>query len=97
MVKSDFIKLMTEHQKFDDQISSLANILCIEDVWESSLLNYGYILFDRIIDYNFNEEGKDIISWYLYENFDDEHYYPIIDTEIRSLDDLWEIVKTKQK
>lgn len=96
MIKSDFIKLFTEHQKFDNQVSEVAKLFTIEDVWESPLLNYGYSLFDKIIDYTFNEEGKDIINWYLYENYEDE-CYPCIDKPIQSLDDLWEIVKTKQK
>lgn len=96
MVKSDFIKLLVEHQKFDNQISEFAKIFSIEDVWESPMLNYGYNLFDKIMNYHFDDTGVDIINWYLYENFDDS-YCEYCDETIQSLDDLWEIVKTKQK
>ena len=94
MNKEYFISLIKESMDQYDKVSELYNSGI--DLISSPLIEYGDIMFDRLLKVYFTNEGYDWISWWLYERrFDsrltasDENGEIPMDT----LDDLWDYVK----
>lgn len=97
--KEQFIKLI---QGYKDYISYIENVddLLNTNIFESKIVDYSFRLFDLVIEISFNEEGSDIIFWWLYEKstnpelkiFDKTEELPTETTE-----DIWNIVKEYRK
>lgn len=66
MVKlSEFVEVINSHLSQQHKIDEFSNIGC--DIWEWDVIEYGNIIFDKLLNTWFTEEGVDWIYWWLYE------------------------------
>lgn len=87
MDKEQFIKLIKQHQKQNELLDELER--CGFDIYETQVIEFGFIMFDNVIKSNFNEAGADWINWWLYERDDKWNSKP----PTESIEDLWNIVE----
>lgn len=99
--KEEFIKLISNHQKWDSRIDEVGKILDCSPL-EMDWVEYGATLFDIILNILFEEEGVDDINWWLFERpmfppgpkmWDKDGNE--IPTE--TIEDLWNVVKPYRK
>lgn len=97
--REEFIELIKMHQNQSDRIDNLSKAGL--DIWDSPVIEYGNLMFDKIIESYFTEEGSDWIYWWMCEkdgnpdmkawNENQEE----IPTE--TIEDLWNIVEKYRK
>lgn len=99
--KGEFIELIKEHNAQQEKLDILSKVGV--QLWDSDLIEYGNIMFDRLIKARFTEEGSDWIFWWLYElpslgcngpHATDENGDPI---PTETIDDLWNLVEKYRK
>lgn len=95
LTKSEFIKLLEERDDQENRIDTLSSIGI--DVFDSPLIEYGNLMFERLIETHFTSEGSDWIYWWLYDkNGDpemkawDENHNEI---PLETIEDLWSLVE----
>ena len=95
LTKSEFIKLLEEHDDQENRIDTLSSVGI--NIFDSPLIEYGNRMFERLIEAYFTEEGIDWIFWWLYEkdgNPDmkawDENNNEI---PMETMEDLWNYVE----
>lgn len=96
ITKSLFVKCIEKHKsqnKILDQLEELGF-----EIWDTSVIEFGWQMFDAFLDSNFNEDGKDWINWWLYErNFlgNEPQAWDENGKEIptETIDDLWNLVE----
>lgn len=99
--KEEFIKLISEQKKWDNRLDEIGKILDCSPL-DMDWVEYGALLFERVINILFDMEGVDNINWWLYEK-------PILSLSTRiwdadgneipmeTIEDLWNIVKNYRK
>lgn len=93
--KEEFIKLLVEHDDQEDRIDTLSSLGL--DVFDSPLIEYGNMMFERLIKAYFTEEGVEWIFWWLYEKdgdpemraWDENHN----EIPMETMEDLWNYVE----
>lgn len=100
ITKEQFIKLITDNRKHNDQLDKVANMLGCS-IYDCDWIEYGNILFDEVLELCFQKEAVDDIFWWIYEK-DGRPDYKMWDKDgneipTETLDDLWEIVKDYRK
>lgn len=101
ITKEEFIDLISKQQKWSDRVDKVSEILNVPTLFESDWVEYASILFDKTLDFLFNEDGVDDINWWMYEKagnpslkmWDESGREIPTDT----IEDLWELVKDNQK
>lgn len=95
ITKSLFIECIEKHKsqnKILDQLEELGF-----EIWDTSVIEFGWQMFDVFIKSNFNEDGQDWINWWLYEcDFcSDRKAWNEDGSEIpiETVDDLWNLVE----
>lgn len=96
--KEEFIKLINDYEENNSLVNNLNEL--IPDFWQWSVVDFGWRMFEKIIDVCFTEEGKEWISAYLYDGCREywvsednvttskpEHY------TINDAEELWNLVK----
>lgn len=101
ITKEEFIDLISKQQKWSNRVDEVSEALNVSTLFESDWVEYAASLFDKTIDFLFNEEGVDDISWWLYEKSSNPEL-KMFDTDgseipTETIDDLWEIVKDNCK
>ena len=101
ITKEEFIDLISKQQKWSNRVDEVSEALNVSTLFESDWVKYAASLFDKTIDFLFNEEGVDDISWWLYEKSSNPEL-KMFDTDgseipTETIDDLWEIVKDNCK
>lgn len=97
--KNEFISLIKDFQEYYSKIDKLSKELNL-NLYESSLTDYTFKLFDHTVSSNFSEEGVDIINWFLYEKSADNSLGFFVEGEevpSDTAENLWEIVKDYRK
>ena len=99
ITKEEFIKLISDHQKYNKRLDEICDVFDAE-IWSADWIEYASVLFDTTIGLLFTDEGQDTISWWLYEK-DGRSDMKMWDAEgkeipTETIDDLWEIVKDEQ-
>lgn len=99
LTKEDFIKLIEDYQENRKEIDKITNILpCF---YELIPVEYGNLMFEKVIETYFKEEGVDSIFWWLFEKDGNPEYkmWDENDQEIptETIEDLWNIVKEYKK
>ena len=101
ITKEEFIKLVSDQEKWDNRLDEVGKILNCSPL-EMDWVEYGAKLFDTTLSILFEEEGVDDINWWLFEKpmlpsgsgmWDEEGNE--IPTE--TVEDLWNIVKDYRK
>lgn len=97
--KEELINLLREHNLQRKRLNTLSEIGF--PIWDTDLIEYGNLMFDRVIKAYFTDEGYDWICWWLYEKDGnpDMKAWDESGDEIPtdSFDDLWELVKDYRK
>ena len=98
ITKENFIYIINQHQNQKELLDELER--CGFDIYETKVIEFGFIMFDKVLKSNFNDEGIDWINWWLYER-DNKWCSEIgkawdengkeIPTE--TIEDLWNIVE----
>lgn len=95
LTEKEFIELIREREAQSCRVETLATGGI--DMWDSPIVEYGNLLFEKIISIYFNEIGRDWIYWWLWEkngNPDmkawDENKNEI---PLETIHELWEYVK----
>lgn len=93
--KNDFLYIIKKHQNFHKGFERLEKAFMGEKSYCSNLFESDWIqaecmMFDKIIDIFFTDEGSDLIFWYLYEDVDKIIYQKDKDDiYLNSLEDLY--------
>ena len=99
--KEEFIKLISVQKKWDNRLDEVGKILDCSPL-DMDWVEYGALLFERVINILFDMEGVDDINWWLYEK-------PILSSSTRmwdangneipmeTVEDLWNVVKNYRK
>lgn len=99
--KEELTDLLREHYEQQERLDKLGEAGL--RLWDSDLMEYGNMMFERLIKARFTKEGSEWIFWWLYElpffNGDgphatDENGDPI---PTETLDDLWKLVEPYRK
>ena len=97
--KEEFFKLLNEQKAQSGRIDKLNDAGL--SIWDSDLIEYGNLMFERVIKVYFTEEGVDWIFWWLYEKdgnpeikmWDEDHD----EIPMETMEDLWRYVKQYRK
>lgn len=95
LTKSEFIKLLGERDDQENRIDTLSSIGV--DIFDSPLIEYGNMMFERLIEAHFTSEGADWIYWWIYEKdgdpdmkaWDENHN----EIPLETMEDLWNLVE----
>ena len=63
MKKSTFIKVIKAHQQQEAYIDAVQVIIDVD----SPIVEFGWTMFELLLESHFNEEDRDFIYWWLYE------------------------------
>ena len=100
ITKEQFIKLITDHRNYNNKIDEIENVLGCA-IYDCDWVEYGNILFDKMLELIFQEQATDYISWWIWEKRGRPDYrmWDKDGNEIptETLDDLWEIVRDYRK
>lgn len=98
--KEDFSKLILDYKDWEERIGQVSNVLHINP-FEVDWVEYACNLFLDVLKLLFNEDGVEDITWWLFEKQgrSDFKMWDADGNEIptETIDDLWELVKDKQK
>lgn len=98
--KEEFIQLVFDYQEWDKQVDEATRILGVP-LFESPIIDFAHKSFSMCIYYTFDQEGIDIVDWWLYEkSFNPKLYMKDKDGKIiptDSINDIWELVKNHRK
>ena len=98
ITKEQFIDIISQYSIQDERLNNLENLGF--NIWETPIIDFGFIMFDLVIKTNFTREGQDWINWWLYERdnswnsrvakaFDEDNNEILTETT----EDLWNIVE----
>lgn len=93
--KEEFSKLLEEHEIQSSRVDLFNKVF--PSAYDSPMIEFGWLMFDKVIEAYFTEEGIDWISYYLYENPKKCYYVNDVEIPLVTIDDLWETVKDYRK
>ena len=98
--KEEFIDLILKQQAWFNRVDEVSEALNIPTLYESDWVEYTTILFEKTINFLFNEDGVDDIDWWIYEKSGNPNFkmWDADKNEIptETIDDLWNIVKNNR-
>jgi hypothetical protein len=77
-----------KHQ-FDKKLEELEKVLNSRDLFEIDLVQISYEFFDNYIRSHFDDDGIDLIFWWLYESVPKVIYTDETEYNVEDLQDLW--------
>lgn len=93
--KEEFVKLIQEHEEQNERIDTLCSVF--PNSYGDPILNWGFRMFDKVINAYFTEEGEDWIGYFLYENPEKCYYQDDKKIPLVTIDDLWNTIKEYRK
>lgn len=75
--------------RFDEKLEELEKVLNSRDLFEIDLVQISYAFFDNYIYSHFDEDGADLIFWWLYESVPKVIYTNETEYNVEDLKDLW--------
>lgn len=99
ITREEFLELLKMHSDQSERLNKLSDAGL--PVWDMDIIEYGNIMFDKVIKAFFTQEGKDWIFWWLYEKngnpemkaWDENHNEIPMETR----EDLWRYIKQYRK
>ena len=76
-------------QQFDEKLEELEKVLNSRDLFEIDLVQISYKFFDNYIYSHFDEDGVDLIFWWLYESVPKKIWDSGTEYDVEDLEDLW--------
>ena len=96
MNKEQFIEIIKQHQEQEERLDRLSELID----YGSPLVEFGWLMFDNVMQEAFNEEQCDWIFWWLYDRIDlitkEEHpYWDENDVEhyVHTPEELWDLIQ----
>lgn len=97
--KEEFFKILDNQKAQSERVDKLEEAGL--HIWDSELVEYGNLMFARVIEALFTKEGVDWVFWWLYEKggdpemkaWDEGHDEILIETR----EDLWRCIKQYRK
>ena len=97
ITKEKFIEIIALHQNQEEELDRYSDIIQSDN----NVFEFGYLMFDRLLECVFTEEQIDCIYWWLYERMDyfteKESPYYIENNEefyLHTPEDLWNYIQT---
>lgn len=94
ITKEQFILALNGHKFQTEQLTKLEDFGI--NLWDSTIIEFGFSMFDTLINATFDKEGQDWIFWYLFEKekYDLEAFHENGEKiKLETIEDLWELVK----
>lgn len=93
--KEEFLSLLRDYHLQDSRVDALNAIF--PDSFGAPIIDFGWLMFDKVKKAYFTEEGIDWIDWWLYER-DDNPEMKAWDEDgdeipMNTVEDLWRYVK----
>ena len=63
--KEEFFKILDAQKAQNERVDKITDAGI--SIWDSDLVEYGNLMFERVIDAYFTKDGVDWIFWWLYE------------------------------
>lgn len=76
-------------RQFDKKLEELEKVLNSRDLFEIDLVQISYKFFDNYIYSHFDDDGVDLIFWWLYESVPKVIYTGEVEYNVEDLEDLW--------
>lgn len=97
-IDKEYFFVLIEECKEQDRRLDILNDAGLQ-VWDSDVFEYGALMFEKVLNLAFTEEGVDWISWWLWEKTPQHKAYYENGEEIptETVEDLWELVKEYRK
>lgn len=97
--KEEFFELLKMHAAQSERLDKLSDAGL--PVWDTDIVEYGNLMFEKVIKALFTQEGEDWIFWWLYEKdgnpemkaWDEDHD----EIPMETMEDLWRYVKQYKK
>lgn len=93
--KQEFIDLIVDYYRQRDRVEDLSKIFY--NAFDNMIIDYGFIMFDKLLDAYFNEEGADWIRYYLFENPEKCYYQDNVKIPLEDFNDLWKLIEKYRK
>lgn len=93
--KQEFIDLIQSYFEQNERVDKLCEVF--KDSFGDPIMDWGFRMFDALINACFDEIGSDWISYYLYENPEKCYYQDGKRTPLASIDDLWLLIEPHRK
>ena len=96
ITKEKFIEIIKLHLAQDATIDKMQELGI--QIMESPLVEFGFLMFENLIEHTFNIEGRDWVFWWLYEKKLLEGESLAVDENgselpTETIEDLWNIVE----
>ncbi len=99
IIKEEFLELLKMHSSQLEKLDKLSNAGF--PIWGFDIVEYGNLMFDKVIKAYFTEEGENWIFWWLFEKdgdpemkaWDEDHD----EIPMETMEDLWRFVKQYRK
>lgn len=99
ITREEFLELLKMHSDQSERLDKLSDSGL--PVWDMDIIEYGNIMFNKVIKAFFTQEGEDWIFWWLYEKngnpemkaWDENHNEIPMETR----EDLWRYIKQYRK
>ena len=96
MNKEQFIEIIKQHQEQEKRLDRLSELID----YDSPLVEFGWLMFDELMQEAFNETQVVWIFWWLYDRIDlitkEEHpYWDENDVEhyVHTPEELWDLIQ----
>ena len=93
--KEEFKELIQEHFDQDKRVDKLCEVF--PESFGNPIIDWGFRMFDKLLNAYFDEEGEDWISYFLYENPEKCYYCDNRRIPLETLDDLWLLIEPHRK
>lgn len=99
LTKEEFLKLLKMYSDQEERLKKLSDAGL--RIWDTEIIEYGNLLFDKLIKTFFTQEGEEWISWWLYEKdgnpdmkaWDEDND----EIPMETAEDFWRYVKQYRK
>lgn len=95
ITEEKFKRLIREHEMQNARVDLFGKLF--PTAFDSPIIEFGYFMFDEVMESYFTEEGVDWIDYYLYENSEKCYYANDVKIPLETIDDLWGTVKDYRK
>ena len=89
--REDFIDLINSIKEQEKRVDTLDSVF--SSAFDNPIIDWGYKMFDKLINLYFNKEGVDWVSYYLWDNPERCYYANGLKRALETPEDLWEIIK----
>lgn len=93
--REDFIDLINSIKEQEKRVDTLDSVF--SSAFDNPIIDWGYKMFDKLINLYFNKEGVDWIQYYLYENPEKCYYQDGQRIPLETPDDLWKLIEPYRK